>query len=178
MRVLEIAGSCMKMAGLKIIYGKKIVFKGITLFQKNSSVQIGKGSKVKIGNRTTLGSGTLVAARNNSTIDLGLNVYMNRNCTIVAHEAISIGDGATIGPNCCIYDHDHDTINRGKYITNQVSIGKKVWIGAGCIILKGVTIGDNSVIAAGTLLSKSVPENSIVREDKHIIIKEQKLSDE
>jgi len=88
---------------------------------------------------------------------------------IVAHERIEIGDGTTIGPNVCIYDHDHD--GDGGYKTKSVIIGKNVWIGAGCILLKGISIGDNAVIGAGTVLTHSVKCNETVyqkRETKAI----------
>lgn len=82
---------------------------------------------------------------------------------IVAHESITIEGNVTIGPGTVIYDHDHD--GKGGYTTKPVHIGKNVWIGAGCIILRGVTIGDNSVIATGTLVTKDVPAN-VLRYDK------------
>ena len=76
-------------------------------------------------------------------------------------ERIEIGSGTTIGPNVCIYDHDHN-IKQGEDITAPGRIENDVWIGAGCIILKGVTIGKNSVIAAGAVVTTDVPSFSIV----------------
>ena len=65
-----------------------------------------------------------------------------------------------------IYDHDHDFKVHGgkkmeKYKTSPIKIGNNVWIGANVIILRGVTIGDNSVIAAGTIVRENVRENVI-----------------
>ena len=80
---------------------------------------------------------------------------------VICRESISIGDGTTIGPHTCIYDHDHGREEGALYKTAPVTIRKNVWIGAGCIILKGVTIGDNSIIAAGSIVTKDVPADTI-----------------
>lgn len=92
--------------------------------------------------------------------------YINRNCNIVAMERITIEDGVTIGPNVCIYDHDHNMAHlkdksADPYITAPVYIGKGAWIGANAVILKGVTVGAYSVIAAGAVVTKDVPDHVI-----------------
>ena len=82
----------------------------------------------------------------------------------MCREAISIGDNTEFGPNVCIYDHDHDYkngLNNELYKTSPVKIGKNCWIGAGVIILRGTVIGDNSVIAAGSIVKDVVPSNSL-----------------
>ncbi len=90
--------------------------------------------------------------------------FVNRNSLIVAMEKIELGSGVTIGPNVCIYDHDHNLeSNQNKpFLTAPVRIEDKVWIGANAVILKGVTIGENAVVAAGAVVTKDVPPFSIV----------------
>lgn len=86
---------------------------------------------------------------------------------ICATQTISIGSGTLIGANCTIIDSDFHPIispNRryqssGK--SSPVVIGKNVFIGTGCIILKGTQIGDNSVIAAGSVVAKKIPPNRL-----------------
>lgn len=92
------------------------------------------------------------------------DVFINRNSCIVAMDRIEIGPGVTIGPNVCIYDHDHSLVSSHEkpYITAPVKIGKKAWIGANVVVLKGVTIGENAVVAAGAVVTKDVPKNTIV----------------
>jgi len=90
------------------------------------------------------------------------DAFINRNSMIVAMEKIEISSGVTIGPNVCIYDHDHDLHNKCGYSTASVKIEKNAWIGAGCIILKGVTIGEGAVVAAGAVVTKKVEPYSIV----------------
>ena len=97
-------------------------------------------------------------------IKLGENIYINKYVMIDASRSISIGAGTMIGPCCYITDHDHGTAE-GENIADQglseadVVIGKNVWLGAGVKILKGVHIGDNAVIGAGSVVTRSVPEN-------------------
>lgn len=107
-------------------------------------------------------NGTNVAVRPGGNLKIGKGVFLNRNCILVCRDRIEIGDHVTVGPNCCIYDHDHDLNTRGKYTTAPVYIGEGSWIGAGSIILKGVTIGKNCVIAAGGVITKDVPDDTIV----------------
>ena len=102
---------------------------------------------------------------------LGSRVFINRNCTIVSRSAISIGNGTTIGPNVCIYDHDHNYKSGTGFIEKPISIGKNVWLGAGVTILKGCNIGDNVVVGAGTIITKDVPDNSVVYTHRDIRIK-------
>lgn len=137
--------------------------KGVLLLARHSSLQVDRGSSVKIGKRVTLGSGSLLACRKGASLNIGDGVYVNRNCTIVSRESIDIEKGVTIGPNCCIFDHDHDLKNKGEYVLNPIVIKEGAWIGAGCIILKGVTIGKGAVVAAGTIVTKDVPDHSVVR---------------
>ncbi len=136
---------------------------GVVLFSKNVCFDFSRKSNVYIGNKVSVESGTMIAARENSSLYVGDSVYVNRNCVIVAREQIILENGVTIGPNCCIYDHDHDMNSRGRFVSKPVVIGENSWIGAGCIIVKGVTIGRESVIAAGTVVTKDVPERTILK---------------
>lgn len=97
-------------------------------------------------------------------LSLGSKCFVNRNCIIASHERIKIGDNVKIGPGTYIYDHDHAGPN--KYKTKPINIEDNVWIGAGCIILKGVTIGKNAVISAGSVIVKDVPANAVVIQKK------------
>ena len=99
----------------------------------------------------------------NGRIELN-GAFVNKNATIVSMERIIIGRGVTIGPNVCIYDHDH---NLGKdkdvhpFSTSPITICDDVWIGANVVICKGVMIGKGAVIAAGSVVTKDVPEFSL-----------------
>lgn len=107
-------------------------------------------------------------------IRVGDKCFINRNCLIAAHEKIDIGNDVTIGPGTYIYDHDHD--GKDGYITKPVKIGNNVWIGAGCIILKGVMIGDNAVIAAGAVVTKNVDADTTIYQKRTTVTMERKVN--
>jgi acetyltransferase-like isoleucine patch superfamily enzyme len=91
---------------------------------------------------------------NSPRMVIGNGTYVNRFTMFDASERIEVGRNCLVGPSCYITDHDHgnekDTlITQQPLVSSPVRIGNNVWIGAGAIILKGVTIGDGTVIAAG-----------------------------
>jgi maltose O-acetyltransferase len=97
----------------------------------------------------------------------GSRIYCNRYTMFDATDRIEVGSDVLIGPHCYITDHDHG-MARGSPMHSQpmdskpVKIGSDVWIGAHVVVLKGVTIGDGSVIAAGAIVNKDVPPGTIV----------------
>lgn len=100
-----------------------------------------------------------------SNVHLGNHIYANFNLTLVDDGHIYIGDDTMIAPNVTIATAGHP-INaklrkRGFQYNADVHIGKNVWIGAGAVVLPGVTIGDNTVIGAGAVVTKDIPSNVV-----------------
>lgn len=96
---------------------------------------------------------------------MGNQVYANFNLTIVDDANIYIGDKVMFGPNVTIATANHP-INpqlreKGMQYNKEVHIGNNVWIGAGAIIVPGITIGDNSVIGAGSVVTRDIPANVV-----------------
>ena len=96
-------------------------------------------------------------------ITVGNHVFINAGCKFQDQGGIFIGDGTFIGHNTVLatLDHDIDPDKRHLLYPAPIHIGNKVWIGAGVIITKGVTNGDNSVIAAGAVVTHDIPANVI-----------------
>lgn len=95
----------------------------------------------------------------------GKNVYANFNLTLVDDSHIYVGDDCMLGPNVVLATAGHP-INpelraRVTQYNADVHIGKNVWLGAGVVVLPGVTIGDNSVIGAGSIVNKDIPANVV-----------------
>ncbi len=92
---------------------------------------------------------------------LGAGVFLNFNCVILDVVAVTIGDGTQIGPNVQILtaDHPRDPAIRaqGLEFGRPVRIGRNVWIGGGAIVLPGVSIGDDALIGAGSVVTRDVP---------------------
>ena len=96
-----------------------------------------------------------------SNIRLGAGVFLNFNCVILDVVEVTIGDRTQIGPGVQILtaDHPRDAATRasGLEFGRPVRIGRNVWIGAGAIVLPGVSIGDDAVIGAGSVVTRAVP---------------------
>ncbi len=148
---------------LKRLFGSRVSPHIFTIINPFANIlSEGKGSSVKIGKLTGVRPYTEIAAKGGGHLTIGNRCFINKFCMVICRDSIAIGDGTTIGPHTCIYDHDHGQSGGELYKTKSVSIGTNVWIGAGCIILKGVTIGDNAIIAAGSVVTKDVPANAVL----------------
>ena len=96
-------------------------------------------------------------------IQLGANVFINSGCCFQDQGGIEIGDGCLIGHQVVIatLNHDFDPSKRAEMTAKKVVLGKNVWVGSHATILPGVTVGDGSIIAAGAVVTKDVPERCI-----------------
>mgnify|MGYP006147194553 FL=1 len=105
---------------------------------------------------------------------IGKNVFINFGCTFLDLGGITIDEGVLLAPNVSLLSESHpiDPENRHALVPKAIHIKKNAWIGAGATILQGVTIGENSVVAAGSVVSKDVPDNVIVGGTPAKIIKE------
>jgi len=98
-------------------------------------------------------------------IRVGRRVFINQNCTLYDFAEISIGDDVMIGPNVSIITEGHPLApsQRRAYVVAQpIVVERNVWIAAGATIIGGVTVGENSVVAAGSVVTKNVPPNTLV----------------
>lgn len=95
---------------------------------------------------------------------VGRGVFINFGCTFLDQGGITIEDGVFIAPDVKILTEGHpeEPTRRRTLVTAPVHIGRNVWIGAGAMILPGVTIGENAIIAAGAVVNKDVAANMIV----------------
>ncbi len=98
-------------------------------------------------------------------VHFGSGVYANFNLTLVDDTHIYVGDKTMIGPNVTIAAAAHpispELREKGYQYNLPVKIGKNCWIGAGVTIVPGVTVGDNSVIGAGSVVTRDIPENVV-----------------
>ena len=107
-------------------------------------------------------------------ISLGKNVFINHACSFLDLGGINIEDDVMIGPRVNISSENHpvEVSTRKTMVPASVTVQRNAWIGAGATLLPGVTIGRNSVVAAGALVNKSVPPNVVVGGVPAKIIKE------
>lgn len=97
-------------------------------------------------------------------ITVGKNVFINACCHFQDHGGVTLGDDCLVGHNVVFATLNHGIApeNRSSMLPAPITVGKKVWIGSNSTILQGVTIGDNAIIAAGSVVTKDVPANTIV----------------
>ena len=98
-------------------------------------------------------------------IRVGQNVFINQNCTFYDLGGLDIGDDVMIGPNVSIITTGHaldPSRRRAVMIGKPIRIERNVWIAAGATVIGGVTIGENTVVAAGAVVTRDVPANMLV----------------
>ena len=164
-----------------IFIGKNSNIKFKSRISHGKSCQIGDNVEINALSKHGIQIGDNVSILRNTIIEctgvirnlgeglvIGNNVGIAQNCFIQVRGKLNIGDNVIIGPGVSIFTENHNFSNLSKYINEQgetrvgVTIQQGVWIAGGSIILDGVTIGANSIIAAGSVVNKDVAPNSIV----------------
>lgn len=128
-----------------------------------TTLQTGKNSKFTIYGKHTVYHNVYICLKDNGRLSVGKDGYFNHGVAIQCASEITIGDHVYIAPNVAIQDHDeHVIIKEGYEETKPIHIKDYVWIGKNATILKGVTIGEHSVVAAGAIVTKDVPSHCLV----------------
>lgn len=96
-------------------------------------------------------------------IRLGKNVFINTGCTFMDRGGITLGDEVFLGPNVSLITTNHQIppALRRTTVSRPITLGRRVWIGAGALILPGVTVGENSIIGGGAVVTHDIPANAI-----------------
>lgn len=177
-------------ASLKVAHTATATFGNNCLLDKNVDIRIGSNASITTQNECKFGEGSRIFINNNwifgnnvniatncaiSSREEGLfgkltmknNSYIADNCIIDVSDDITIGNDVAIGPNCTFYTHDHEYHDlslpawNGQKTTGKINIGNKTWIGSNVTILPGVQIGEHVVVAAGSVVTKSIPDNTV-----------------
>ena len=127
-------------------------------------------------------------------IEAGKNLFVNYNCTIIDVAKVTIGDNCQLAPNVAIYTAGHPvypvTRNSGYEYGKAVTIGENVWIGGNSVICPGVTIASNTVIGAGSVVTRDIPAwsvaagnpcrviRAITEEDRRKLFRQEDIDDE
>lgn len=96
-------------------------------------------------------------------VRIGRKVFINENVQLIAGGGIELRDGCLIAPRVCIATVNHDVNHRHRFFTyHRVIIGRNAWLCTNATICPGVTVGENSVVAAGAVVTRDVPDNVVV----------------
>ena len=162
----------MRLNSTGVVYSDDIITSGKLIISNCGQITIGKGVAINSGsypNPVGTSNTRIYTYDSNSKIFIGNNVGMS-NVLLFAKEEISIGDDTMIGAETMIIDTDFHGVdielidgkyNREEEKSKPIHIGKNCFIGTGCKILKGVTVGDNSAVGAGSVVTKSIPSNQV-----------------
>ena len=139
---------------------------------RSSYFAVGNEATVKLNGSFLVNDNAYIIVRKNGVLSLG-NGYISSNSHIICTESIEIGNDVAIADSVHIRDSDdHEILYNGYVKTSPIRICDHVWIGQRATILKGVTIGEGAIVAAGAVVTKDVPARSIVAGVPAKVIKE------
>lgn len=142
--------------------GKDVkVFEGVKMALK-------RGCPIIIGDNVSIEKGVVMSTSETGKISIGNNVYLGEYSVLTSNQEIEIGDNVLISPHNDIVDFNHIyqdryiPINRQGVTAKKITIEEDVWIGSGCKILKGVTVGKGAIVGAGSIVTKDVPSYHVI----------------
>ena len=139
---------------------------GPVFFGRGLQLQIAKGAKVKFGRFVWVGDGTKIRCHE-GIVEIGPKTVMGQECTISAYRRVRIGEQSVIADRAMFIDFDHGIVEVERPIRQQgiykqpVEVGSNCWIGYGAAVLRGVSVGDNSVLGTYALATSDVPANAV-----------------
>ncbi len=143
----------------------KISIEGKFILDKRCEFKLAKGSKLIIKGNLTLMGDVLIQTQKNAVISLGKHCVMNRFTTLIAHKGITLGDGVMLGENVKIYDNDHtiegNKVLRREFSVEAVTIGDGCWIANNAVVLKGSSMGPNTVVGALSLVAGKLDADAL-----------------
>ena len=139
---------------------------GPVFFGKDLQLQIAKGAEIRFGRFCWIGDGTKIRSHE-GVVEIGAKTVFGQECTISAYRRVRIGEQCVIADRAMFIDFDHGVVEVERPIREQgiykrdVHVGHNCWIGYGACILRGVTVGDNSVIGTSSVVTKDLPANAV-----------------
>jgi acetyltransferase-like isoleucine patch superfamily enzyme len=154
-------------AWLKLRHGRRLQTDGICFVCPKVKFEIGRDATLHIGRWSWIGHGTKIRVHEGE-VSIGAKTVMGQECTISAYQHVSIGRECIVADRVMLIDFDHGVVEVERPIRLQgiykrdVRVGSNVWLGYGACILRGVSVGDNSIVGTSAVVTKNVPENAVV----------------
>jgi acetyltransferase-like isoleucine patch superfamily enzyme len=152
---------------LKARYRSRLQTDGLCFVCPNVKLEIGRHATLRIGRWAWIGHGCKIRVHEGE-VAIGAKTVIGQECTISAYQHVSIGRECILADRVMLIDFDHGVTEVERPIRLQgiykrdVRVGNNVWIGYGACILRGVAVGDNSVIGTSSVVTHDVPDNAVV----------------
>jgi acetyltransferase-like isoleucine patch superfamily enzyme len=156
-----------RLAYLKLRHGRRLQTEGICFICPKVKLELGRGARLHVGRWAWIGHGCKIRVHEGE-VSIGAKSVLGQDCTITAYQHISIGRECIIADRVMMIDFDHGVTEVERPIRLQgiykrdVRVGHNVWIGYGACVLRGVTVGDNSVIGTNAVVTQSFPANAVL----------------
>ena len=140
---------------------------GLVFFGRDLELEIGVGGRVDFGRFVWIGDKTKIRCHE-GRVEIGEKTVIGQECTISAYQHVRIGEQCVIADRAMFIDFDHGVVEVERPIRQQgiykrdVVVGSNVWIGYGACVLRGVSVGDNSIVGTNSVVTKDVPANAVV----------------
>jgi acetyltransferase-like isoleucine patch superfamily enzyme len=140
---------------------------GMLFLGRRLELQVARGARVEFGRFVWVGDDTKIRCHE-GRVEIGAKTVLGQECTISAYQRVRIGEQCVIADRAMFIDFDHGVVEVERPIRVQgiykrdVEVGSNVWIGYGACILRGVRVGDNSIVGTNSVVTKDVPANAVV----------------
>ncbi len=140
---------------------------GMLFLGRRLELTVGRKGELRFGRFVWIGDGTKIRCHE-GTVEIGEKTVMGQECTISAYQRVRIGAQCVVADRAMFIDFDHGVVEVERPIRVQgiykrdVEVGSNVWIGYGACILRGVSVGDNSIVGTNAVVTRDVPANAVV----------------
>ena len=152
---------------LKLRHCGRLQTDGLCFICPNVQLEIGRHAKLRIGRWAWVGHGCKIRVHEGEGA-IGAKTVMGQECTISTYQHVSIGRECILADRVMLIDFDHGVTEVDRPVRLQgiykrdVRVGHNVWIGYGACVLRGIAVGDNSIVGTNSVLTHDVPENAVV----------------
>jgi acetyltransferase-like isoleucine patch superfamily enzyme len=156
-----------RLGWLKLRFRGRLKTDGIAFIGPGVTFEIGRDAVVHLGRWSWIGHGSKIRAHEGE-VRIGAKTVLGQEVTISAYQHVSIGRECIVADRAMLIDFDHGVVETERPVREQgiykrdVRVGNNVWVGYGACFLRGVTVGDNSVVGTYAVVTRDVPDNAVV----------------
>jgi acetyltransferase-like isoleucine patch superfamily enzyme len=157
----------LRYARLRVRYRRRLQTDGLCFICPRVKLEIGRHAVLRVGRWAWIGHGTKIRVHEGE-VSIGAKTVIGQDCTLSAYQRIAIGRECILADRVMLIDFDHGVVEVDRPIRLQgiykrdVYVGHNVWMGYGACVLRGVSVGDNSVVGTSAVVTRSAPANAVL----------------